>query len=84
MSFLTYVTGYSLAEIVEIARSRISNQNDADRGSDCEVRRACKTRHKIKSDWLLIFFTFVTKSPATFKPICIIDDYAKDGGPGAV
>ena len=35
--FLTYVTGSSLTEIVKIENARISNKNDADRGSDCEV-----------------------------------------------
>ena len=38
-----YVTGSSLAEIVKIENTRISNQNAVDRGSDCEVRRAGKT-----------------------------------------
>ena len=40
--FPTYVTGSSLAEIVKIENTRISNE--------------------IKSDWLLIRFTLVTKS----------------------
>ena len=30
---------------VKIENTRISNQNDVDRGSDCEVRWASKTRH---------------------------------------
>ena len=33
-----YVTGSSLAEIVKIENTRISNKNHVDRGSDCEVR----------------------------------------------
>ena len=45
LRFLTYVTGSSLAEIVKIENTGISNQNDVDRGSDCEVRRAGKTHH---------------------------------------
>ena len=40
-----YVIGSSLAEIVKIENTRISNQNGVDRGSDCELRRAGKTRH---------------------------------------
>ena len=32
-------------EIVKIENTRISDQNDVDRGSDYEVRRAAKTRH---------------------------------------
>ena len=37
LRFPTYVIGSSLAEIVKIIK--ILNQNDVDRGSDCEVRR---------------------------------------------
>ena len=43
--FLTYVIGSSLAEIVKIENTRISNSNDVGKGSDCEVRRAGKTPH---------------------------------------
>ena len=46
MKFATNVTGYSFAEIVKIENKRISNQNDVDRRSDCEVRRAGKIRHR--------------------------------------
>ena len=45
LRFSTYVIGSSLAEIVKIENTGISNQNDADRGSDCEVRRTGKTHH---------------------------------------
>ena len=45
LKFPTYVIGSSLAEIVKIENTRISNLNDVDRGSDCEVRRAGKTPH---------------------------------------
>ena len=45
LRFPTYVIGSSLAEIVKIENTRISLKNDVDRGSDCEVRRAGKTRH---------------------------------------
>ena len=45
LRFPTYVIGFSLEEAVTIENTRISNQNDVDRGSDCEVRRASKTRH---------------------------------------
>ena len=45
LRFLTYVIGSSLAEIVKIENTRISNYNDVDIGSDCEVRRTGKTRH---------------------------------------
>ena len=41
LTFPTYVIGSSLAEIVRIENT---NQNDVDRESDCEVRRAGKTR----------------------------------------
>ena len=37
------VIGTSLAETVNIENTRISNENDADRGR--EIRRAGKTRH---------------------------------------
>ena len=43
--FSAYVTGSSLVEIVKIENIRISDVNDVDRESDCEVRRAGKTRH---------------------------------------
>ena len=43
----------------------ISNQKDADRGSDCDVRWAAKFEIENKSDKLLICFTFVTKSPGS-------------------
>ena len=45
LRFSTYVIGFSLTEIVKIENTRISNQNDVDRGSDCEVRRVGKTPH---------------------------------------
>ena len=45
LRFLKYVIGSSLAEVVKIENTRISDYNDADRGSDCEVRRAGKTPH---------------------------------------
>ena len=40
-----YVFGSSLAETVKIENTRISNSNDVDRESDCEVRRTVKIRH---------------------------------------
>ena len=43
--FPTYVNASSLSEIVKIKNISISNYNDVDKGSDCEVRRAGKTRH---------------------------------------
>ena len=48
VTFPTYVTGSSLAEIVRIGNPRISNPNDVDRGSNsnCEVRWAGKTQHR--------------------------------------
>ena len=45
LRFPTYVIGSSLAEIVKTENRRISNKNDVDIGSDCEVRRASKTPH---------------------------------------
>ena len=36
--FRTYVNASSLAEIVKIKNIRISNGNDVDRGSDCDVK----------------------------------------------
>ena len=45
LRFSTYVIGSSLAEIVKIENTRISNKNGADDRSDGEVRRAGKTRH---------------------------------------
>ena len=41
--FSTYVNTSSLSKIVNIKNIRISNLNDVDRGSDCEVGRAGKT-----------------------------------------
>ena len=41
--FPTHVIASSLSEIVEVENIRISNLNDVDRGSDCEVRRAAET-----------------------------------------
>ena len=41
--FPTHVIASSLSEIVKIENIRISNQNDVDSGSGCEVRRAGKT-----------------------------------------
>ena len=63
--FPTNVTGLNLEETVKTENGRISNLNDVERGSDCEVRRATKLDIQMKSDWLLICFTFVTKSPGT-------------------
>ena len=45
LRFPTHVIGSSLAEVVKIENTRISDENDVDRGSDYEVRRAGKTRH---------------------------------------
>ena len=41
-----YVIGSSFSEIVRIESTRISSENDVDRGSDCEVRRTRKIRHR--------------------------------------
>ena len=41
-----HVIRSSLAEIVKIENTRISNQNDIDKGSDCEVRGAGKIQHR--------------------------------------
>ena len=56
--FPTYVIGSRLAEVVEIENTGISNQDDK------VVRQGglAKLDIEIKSDWLLICFTFVTKS----------------------
>ena len=56
LRFPTYVIGSSLAEIVKIENTRISNQNDVDKGSDCAVTRAGKTHIQIKFEWLLSCF----------------------------
>ena len=45
LRFPTCLIESSLAEIVKIENTRISNLNDVDIGSDCEVRRAGKTFH---------------------------------------
>ena len=45
LRFPTYVVESSLAEIVRIENTRIPNQNDVGRRSDCEVRRANKASH---------------------------------------
>ena len=45
LRFPTNVIGFSLEETVKIENTRISNLNDVDRRSDCEVRWASKTRH---------------------------------------
>ena len=45
LRFPTYVSGSSIAEILNIENTRVLNQNDVDRGSNCEVRRAGKSRH---------------------------------------
>ena len=45
LRFPTYVIKSSLEEIVKTENTRISNQNDVDRGSDIQVIRASKTRH---------------------------------------
>ena len=42
VKFLKYVIASNVAEIVTIENTRISNKNDVDRGSDCEVRWAGK------------------------------------------
>ena len=41
--FSTHVIASSLSDTVKIENIRISDQNDVDRGSDCEIRRARKT-----------------------------------------
>ena len=43
--FSTHAIASSLSETVMIENIRISNYNDVDRGSDCQVRRAGKTLH---------------------------------------
>ena len=43
--FPTFVIGSNLAEIVKIENTRLSNENDVDRGYGCDVRRASKTPH---------------------------------------
>ena len=53
----------NLEGTVKIGNRRISNLNDVERGSDCEMTWATKLDIQMKSDWLLICFTFVTKSP---------------------
>ena len=58
LRFPTFVNASSLSEIVKTKNIRISNKNDVDRGSDCEVKRAGKLDIQIKSDWLLICLTF--------------------------
>ena len=68
LRFPTYVIGSSLAEIVKIENTVISNKNDMDRLSDCEVRRAGKTLHPIKFDWLLIDCV-VRRAGKTLHPI---------------
>ena len=40
--FPTHVIASNLSEIVKVENIRISNLNDVDRGSDCEVRRAAE------------------------------------------
>ena len=45
LRFPTNVIGFSLEETVNIENTLISNLNDVDRTSDCEVRWASKTRH---------------------------------------
>ena len=77
MRFPTYVTGSTLAEIAKIENARISNKNDVYRRSDHEVRRVGKTRHRVKSDWLFLCFTFVTKSPGLQYTHCLF--FRKDG-----
>ena len=42
VKFLRYVIGSSLVDIVKVENTRLK---DVDRGSDCEVRWAGKTRH---------------------------------------
>ena len=63
-----YVIGSSLAEIVTTEYTKISNQNDVDRGSNCEVRqgrRSLTLKLNLSNCLLIICFTFVTKSPGT-------------------
>ena len=64
LRFPTCVIGSSLAEMVKIENTWISNQNYVDRGSDCEVKLVIQ----IKSDCPLICFTFVTKLPGNWYP----------------
>ena len=45
LRFPTNVIGFSLEEAVKTENTRISNLNDVDRESDCDVRWASKTRH---------------------------------------
>ena len=45
LRFSTYVIGSSLAEIVKIENTTISNQNGVDIGSDREVRLVNKSSH---------------------------------------
>ena len=39
------ITGFNLEKTIKIENTRISNLNDVDRGSNCEVRWASRTRH---------------------------------------
>ena len=45
LRFPTTAIGISLEDTVKIENIRISNLNDVDRGSDCDMRWASKTRH---------------------------------------
>ena len=45
LRYPTYVIESSLEDTVKTENTRVSNWNDVDKGSDCEVRRASKTRH---------------------------------------
>ena len=45
VKFLKYLIGSSLVDIVKIENTR-SQVEDVDRGSDCEVTWAGKTRHR--------------------------------------
>ena len=66
--FPTYVTGPSLAEIIKIENTRISKIKIM-QTEDLIMRQdgPAKLDIEIKSDWLLICFTFVTKSPGSNK-----------------
>ena len=64
LRFPTNVIGFSFEELW-IENARISNLNDADRGSDCEGDGPAKLNIEMKSDWQLICFTFVMKSPGS-------------------
>ena len=43
VKFPKYAKRSSFVDIVKIGNTRISNQNDVDRGYDCEVRRGLQS-----------------------------------------